>query len=231
MNQFIHFLKHDFRLLNRNKIIMISVLVSILYIATFKGLSSLGDMQQILVLVIFNDPALLGFLFIGVMMLFEKNENTLQVLAVSPFSERSYILSKSVALTIIATFCCLAMAFASKGTNFNFIHFILASIMTSMLFSFLGFIAVAAENSFNTYILKALGYLVIFSAPFLGYFGVTDRIWYLLIPTQPAIDLYEASFSEKVSMGRIIYDYLALTGWCFLGYWLAVKTVTKNLKK
>ncbi|MBK6524290.1 MAG: hypothetical protein IPG07_01325 [Crocinitomicaceae bacterium] len=72
MNQLAHFLKHDFMLLNRNRIIQISALVTLIYIAVFKGLSTFGNMDQLLVLVIFNDPALLGFLFIGVMMLFEK---------------------------------------------------------------------------------------------------------------------------------------------------------------
>jgi fluoroquinolone transport system permease protein len=231
MSELSHLLKHDFRLLNRNRIIQISVLVTLIYIAVFKGLSSFGDMDQVLVLVIFNDPALLGFLFIGVMILFEKNENTLQALAVSPFNERYYILSKSLSLTVVSTACCLAMAFASHGTHFNFIHFISASILTSMLFSFLGFIVVAGENSFNHYILKALGYLVLLSVPFVGYFDLVSSNWFVAFPTQPAIDAFDASFDESASAGRIIYAYAALIGWTLITYFLAVRLITKNIKK
>lgn len=231
MRELSHFLKHDFRLLNRNRIIQISVLVTIIYIAVFKGLSAFGNMDQLLVLVIFNDPALLGFLFIGVITLFEKNENTIQVLAVTPFNEKNYILSKSISLTVIALVCCLAMAIAADGFNFNMIHFILASVLTSMLFSFLGFIAVSGENSFNKYILKALGYLVLLSLPFTGYFGLTEFYWFVLFPTQPAIDLFHASFDETMSAGRIFYAYSGLIVWCLVSYYIALKSITKNITK
>ena len=123
MKQLQHLIKHDFMLLLRNKIIAVSVVVSILYVLIFKAISDWGDVDKLLVLVIFNDPALLGFLFVGVMVLFEKNENTLQVLAVSPLKISNYILSKSITLTSIAIGCCFLMAFASKGCNFNFFHF------------------------------------------------------------------------------------------------------------
>jgi fluoroquinolone transport system permease protein len=231
MNQLTHFLKHDFMLLNRNRIIQISALVTLIYIAVFKGLSTFGNMDQLVVLVIFNDPALLGFLFIGVMMLFEKNENTLQVLAIAPFDEKNYILSKSISLTVISLVCCLAMAVASNGLNFNWIHFSLASILTSILFSFLGFIVVARENAFNKYILKAIGWLLLLSVPFLGYFGLTEFYWYILFPTQPAIDLFQASFDETLSAGRIVYAYVALISWIVLTYFWAVRSITKNIQK
>jgi fluoroquinolone transport system permease protein len=231
MRELVHFLKHDFLLLNRNRIIQISALVTLVYIAVFKGLSTFGNMDQLLVLVIFNDPALLGFLFIGVMMLFEKNENTLQVLAISPFDEKKYVLSKSISLTTISLICCLGMAIAAHGKNFHWIHFSVATILTSLLFSFLGFIVVANENSFNRYILKALGWLLSLSIPFIGYFGLTDYYWFILFPTQPAIDLFQASFDETLSVGRIIYAYAALILWTVLSYLWAVRSVTKNIQK
>ncbi|MCU0397747.1 MAG: hypothetical protein MUC73_06555, partial [Cyclobacteriaceae bacterium] len=99
MNQLLHLLKFDFILLNKNKIITISILVTAIYVGVFKGLSYLGNMEKLLILVIFNDPALLGFLFVGVLVLFEKNENTLDALAVTPIKISNYILSKSISLT------------------------------------------------------------------------------------------------------------------------------------
>lgn len=230
MSQLLHLLKHDFRLLSRNKIITVSVIVSIAYVATFKGLSTFGDMEKILVLVIFNDPALLGFLFIGVMLLFEKNENTFQAVSVTPIKESNYVLSKSLALSTVAVACCFFMAIATKGTQFNYLLFFLAAFLSSMVFSFIGFAVVASEKSFNQYLLKAIGWLMILSLPFLGYFEVMDDYWFVLFPTQPAIDLFQVSLSEFNFSWRLLYDFTAIVIWLVLSYYIAVNRMIKYSK-
>ncbi|HMQ90438.1 MAG TPA: hypothetical protein PKB07_22715 [Flavilitoribacter sp.] len=230
MGQFLHLLKHDFVLLQRNKIVVISILVTAVYVAVFRGLTGFGNLEKVLVMVIFNDPALLGFLFVGVMVLFEKNENTLQALAVTPMEERNYILSKTIALTAISVGCCFAMAIAAYGTGFRYLEFGTAAILATVIFSFLGFLAVAGQSSFNRYMLRAVGLILLMTAPFLGYFGVTDRIWYLLFPTQPVIDLFDAAFREQVPAGRLVYGYGASLFWCILLFRMAKTRIIQNFK-
>jgi fluoroquinolone transport system permease protein len=229
MKQLKHLLIYDFILLQRNKIIGISLAVTALYTGAFQGLAMLGDMEKLLILVIFNDPALLGFLFVGVMVLFEKNENTLQALAVSPMEIQWYILSKASALTLISLFCCFAMAFATKGFDFQYIHYAFASMLTTYLFSFIGFMVVAGESIFNNYILKALGVILLLSTPFLGYFDVLPAVWFVLFPTQPAIDLYQISFEKNTDNEHIIYTYTLLIFWTMASYFGALKLMKKNL--
>lgn len=231
MSQFLHLLKHDFVLLYRNKIIGISIAVTLVYIAVFKAISHFGNADKILILVIFNDPALLGFLFVGVMVLFEKNENTLQALSVSPLKEENYIFSKAVSLAAVSILCCFSLAFTGVGSNFNYSHYFFASLFTTLLFTFLGFILVAGVNSFNRFLLKAVGVLIALSIPFLGYYNVIPRAYFLWMPTQPCIDLFRASFQDNLPIGTIIYGYIALAFWLLLtGFW-AIKLVKKNLKK
>ena len=228
MKNFFHLLGHDLRLLSRNNIISISILVTAIYIAVFYWLKALENAEKILVLVIFNDPALIGFLFAGVIVLFEKNENTLQALSVSPLSKAGFILSKSVALTLVATICCFAMAFAGVGTDFNFFHFGMASILTTLMFSFFGFMIIAGESTFNRFILKSVGLLIFLSLPFLGYFGLASRQWFLWIPSQPAIDLFQLSLSKYTSSGIIWYAYTALSFWVVLSFYLSRKMIQKS---
>jgi fluoroquinolone transport system permease protein len=230
MNQFLHLLKHDFRLLQRHKILAISILVTAIYIAVFKALSHFSQADRILVLVIFNDPALLGFLFVGVMVLFEKNENTLQALSVSPLKESNYIFSKTIALSVISVICCYAMAFAGMGLDFHFGHYFFASLFTSNLFAFLGFIIVAGVTSFNRFLMKAVGLLITLSIPFLGYYGVLPRVWFLWMPTQPCIDLFRAAFYQDVTSNEMLYAYVAMIFWLIVTGLLAIRTFRKNFK-
>ncbi len=230
MSQLKHLLKHDFILLHRNKIIVISLLVTAVYVLIFRLLSSFGNMEKLLVLVIFNDPALLGFLFVGVMVLFEKNENTLEALAVTPIKIHNYILSKTINLTLISLICCFAMVLSGYGTGFHYVHFFLATILTTMIFSFIGFIVVSGQSNFNKYILKAMGLILLLTVPFLGYFEVTESYYYLLFPTYPAIGLYNIAFAEQITLSEIFLHYGLAVGWCLITYKWALASMTKSFQ-
>lgn len=223
-----HLLKHDFILLYRNKIIVISLLVTAVYVLIFRALSAFGNIEKLLVLVIFNDPALLGFLFVGVMVLFEKNENTLEALAVTPIKISNYILSKSINLTLISLICCFAMVLSGYGFDFHYVHFLLATVLTTLIFSFIGFIVVAGQSNFNKYILKAMGFILLLSVPFLGYFEVAESFYFVLFPTYPAIGLYNIAFAEQTSPMQLILHYGLAVGWCLVTYKWSHVSITKN---
>lgn len=231
MKQLWHLIKHDFVLLKRNNIITVSLLVTLLYIAVFKGLSSFGDMEKLLVLVIFNDPALLGFLFIGVIVLFEKNEYTLQALSTTPIKVKNYILSKTISLTFVALLCCYAMAFATKGFDFNILQYSLATVITSTIFSFIGFIVVANQQNFNSYMIRAIGVIILLSLPFVAYFDLISKWWFFIFPTQAALDLYSLSFSKEFDIVTAIYAYGASILWIFISYKYAIKAISNILKR
>lgn len=228
MKQLAHLLKFDFILLNKNKIITISIVVTALYVGVFKALATLGNIDKFLVLVIFNDPALLGFLFVGVMVLFEQNENTLQALAVTPINISNYILSKSISLTLVSLVCCYAMVIAGYGLDINFVHFTVGTILTTFIFSMLGFIVVAGQFSFNKYMLRALGIILLLTLPFLGYFELVPKAWFLLFPTQPAIELYNFSFTTQVGFSEMALAYFLSIFWAVVLFFWAKRTMTKK---
>jgi hypothetical protein len=70
MKQFLNLLWLNFLLIRRNKLIEVSLVVTALYMLVFYWLQMLPSVDKLLVLIIFNDPAILGFLFVGVMVLF-----------------------------------------------------------------------------------------------------------------------------------------------------------------
>jgi fluoroquinolone transport system permease protein len=227
MKQLMHLMKFDFMLLNKNKIITVSVVVTMVYVIIFKGLSQMGNPEKLLVLVIFNDPALLGFLFVGVMVLFEKNENTLEALAVTPITTPNYVLSKTIALTVISLFCCFAMVLTAYGTEFNSFHFAMATLLTTFIFSMLGFIAVAGQTNFNTYIMRALVIILLMSVPFLGYFEVSSPLWFVAFPTQPAIALYNLAFTKNILWQDVLLAYGGSLFWAFATFRWALASFSK----
>lgn len=230
MSQLKHLIKWDFVLLARNQIILISGIVTIIYIGIFQAIKGIEEVDKVLVLIIFNDPALLGFIFVGVSVLFEKNENTLQALVVSPLKEVNYILSKTIALTLISLGCCLIMALAAKGPNFQWVHYSAATIGTTALFGFVGFILISNVRSINEFILKSALLFIVMGLPFLGYFEVIDRVFFLIFPAQPAIDLFNASFVQT-PWNKLLFGYMGLLIWNVIGFRLALRAFRKNIKR
>lgn len=223
MKQFLNLLWLNFLLIRRNKLIEVSLVVTALYMLVFYWLQMLPSVDKLLVLIIFNDPAILGFLFVGVMVLLERDENTLQALSTLPMRKSHYILTKSILLTLIALICCLFMAIIAKGRDCNYGHFVSATVLTTLFFTFIGFAVVARVRDFNKYILQSVAVILLLSVPFFGYFGLGARAYYMWMPTQAAIDMYGFAFEVGASWADILYAYIYLTISVLASFWLALR--------
>ncbi|CAN5199866.1 hypothetical protein BH23BAC1_BH23BAC1_35840 [soil metagenome] len=142
----------DLKLEVKYQILTVALIVTVLYCAIFLWLD-MSSFHQLVIFFIFSDPALLGFMFIGALVLFEKSANTFPALVVTPMKVDEYLWSKAISLTLIALGCSTAMAIAAHGFNVNFGYFFLAVILTSLFFIFFGFIGVARVKSLNHYLI------------------------------------------------------------------------------
>ena len=218
MKTLLHLLRFDMLLMARNKVFVVSAAVTFIYILLFRWLSGFMPAEKVLVLVIFHDPALLGFLFAGVLMLMESNENTLIALKVSPISLTQYIFSKTIWLSIISLICSLSMVIATKGMDFLILHFCLSVLLSTSLFAFAGFYLAGGVSNFNTYMLRALGGILILSLPFLGYFEIGKMEWYFLIPTSSCIVILDHSLNMNHSITELIFHYSLLSLWMIAAF-------------
>ncbi|MBN2521305.1 MAG: ABC transporter permease [Bacteroidales bacterium] len=185
----------DLKLQVRNNILTIAIFVAAIYTGIFLGFNLKGY-DDVLIALIYSDPAFMGFLFIGVLVLFEKSANTLQALVVTPIKTGQYLFSKAISLTLIAMVVCFAMVFAGHGFRFNYLFFSLATFLSSILFVLIGFIGVAHVNTFNQYIIIIPLFLAPAALPFLNFFNATDTYWFYIIPTQASLLLFKAAFTS-----------------------------------
>lgn len=216
MNRFISLLKLDMILIIRNRILHIATLITALYAGILQVLPE-NNFITVMITLIFTDPVTLGFMFIGVMVLFEKGGNTLQALSVTPVRAEEYLWSKAITLTLVALVASLLMALAGVGLQFQPGFLIAAVVFSSILFVFIGFIGVSKVKTFNQYFIVIPVFMVPGFLPFLNFFNITDTwLWYLL-PTQASLVLFSAAFETTVTLTRveIIYAllYLPLSCW------------------
>ncbi len=199
MKNLIKLIGWDIVLLTKYQILPIAVGIGVLYIALIKLLDVPID---IVILLIFSDPSMMGFIFVGVMVLYEKQAGTTSALAVTPLQPWQYLLSKSISLSIPAIVVSMIMAL-SVNASVNYFLVGLAVVLTSTLFLIIGFVGAQRVKTFNQYILTIPMFLAPLCVPFIDFFGFWESPVMWLIPTHASLTLLKAAFL-KVSIWKII---------------------------
>ena len=101
--------------------------------------------------IVFSDPALLGLVFIGAIVLYEKSERTLSSIAASPVTVKEYILSKVVSLGIISSLSGILIALAVPVET-NWPMMIIGLLFGSCLFTMIGLSASVRIANFQQFI-------------------------------------------------------------------------------
>jgi len=233
MSNLKNMLKWEFTLLSRYKIIHISILSVFLYFLTTQAIPDL-DRPIFHTLLLFFDPAIIGIMFIGALVLFEKSENVLQALVITPMKTDDYLLSKITSLTILsiisaAIFVALLNIFSSVDVNIPYLA--ISIILTSVMLILLGFILVSRVNSINEYLLAMIvSFLGLLFPPMLHLSGLYENIIFYLWPTQASFILFTGVFNAAgLELWEIAYGIgyqVLLIG---LLYFLAKKAFYKNI--
>ena len=216
----------DLLLQLRYQIILVAVLITAAYTLVFRLLAGDG-FDEVLVVLIFSDPVMIGFIFIGALVLFEKDSGTIDALVVTPLRKPEYLLSKVISLGFIAVVCSLVMAIAGHGWHIDYFLFLYGVLCTSSIFTLIGFIGVSRVKTMNQFVIIIPFFLIPFVIPLLNFFDLTDSWILYLIPTQSFLDLLWASFHEMPA-GRILFALLYLPFWLVLAYWFAARAYDRN---
>jgi fluoroquinolone transport system permease protein len=173
-------------------------------------------------------------MFIGALVLFEKSENVLQALVITPMKVDDYLLSKIASLTILsiisaAIFITLLNIFS--GIDFNISYLAISIILTSVMLILLGFILVSRVNSINEYLLAmAVAFLGLLFPPMLHLSGLYENVIFYLWPTQASFTLFTGVFNAtSLELWEIAYGIVYQIIWIGLLYFLAKRAFYKHI--
>ncbi|WP_291724225.1 hypothetical protein [Bernardetia sp.] len=203
----------------RQHIITIVAVITLIYSLAFTYFGELPT--KFIILLISTDPTMLGFLFIGVLILFEKGSKTIEAVVVTPIKKSEYLFAKIISLTGIALVASLIMAFTSQK-DFNLLVLSVAVLLSSTQFLLIGFIGVSRIQTVNQYIFTFPFLISPLMLPLLNFFEFTDSLLLYIFPFQACLLLFEAAF-EPILLWQWIYVlvYLPLSTIGF--YFLALK--------
>jgi fluoroquinolone transport system permease protein len=188
-------------------------------------------------LLLFFDPAIIGIMFVGALVLFEKSENVLQALVITPMKTEEYLLSKMISLTILSVisaiiFITLLNVFGGvKITLIGIVYLGVSIILTSVMLILLGFIFVSRVKSINEYLMAfAVAFLGLTFFPMLHLSTLYENVIFHLWPTQASFILFKGVFySSGLELWEIAYGIGYQLLWIVILFWLAKKAFYKYI--
>ena len=231
MTEFFTHLKWQFVIFRRNNLLAMIVAITAFYVAAIYLLMGIGDIEKFVTLLILNDPSMIGFMFIGLSIILDKDQEVLAALFVAPINYHFYLLSRIAVLTVMCLFCAFAMVLVAKGLDFNPVHFAVGVASTCVLFSLIGIYVVSYTTDVLHFILRSVPLLILFSLPILNYFELTDLMILRLLPTQGCIYLLANSYSQSTSTFEIVIGYVSIAVWLPLLYWFVSRTFRTRMVK
>ncbi len=228
MNTLLSTVGWDVLLQWRHRIIGVALFLATAYTVGLYLLQSHLAPETVL-LIVFSDPIMMGFIFTGVMILFERESGTLQALAVCPLPRRWYLWSKAISLTLIAlpvAVAIIAMYF-SPGV-LQWCAALYSTALSSFLLVFWGIVGVARVRTFNQYIIVIPLFLLPLCLPLLTLFLPATAPWFSPIPTQATLILLQA-LCRPLQGTEVVYALVYLPLHVWLAYKAAARTFTRYI--
>ena len=207
-----------------------SIVISLLWVAMLH-FTEVQDVGFIFPLLLFIDATSMAILLVGVTIFYEKQENTLKTLMVSPINKSEYILAKTCA-NIITNLEALVILYIYarifKEINLNILGFSIAVILVSFLHSLIGFLLTYASRDFTELLMGMIKYtFLLMIPPLLEQVGLIrnqlySRLLYIL-PTKASLLILNAS----VSVVETWEIYYSITYIIFLSALLYIQVARK----
>lgn len=238
MNRFLMLLKGDESRMLRYGITYASLATSLLWIIMIQ-LLNVNVIDKYFPLFIFIDATMMSFLLVGVAMMFEKQENALKTMLVTPISKHYYLMSK-ITTTVISSLITLVLLGAYgvifKGASFNYIGITGAVILTSFIFTCIGILFTYRSKDFTVLLMWLMGFFFVLAVPtILQLFGIITADWFKYVqyanPTQSALTVSNAAVTEvdKADLAISLSYLIVLSG--VLYYFVAKKFDIYSMKE
>lgn len=201
--------------------------IALFYIAIIK---LLPDSVKAFVetLVLFSDPGVLGFYFIGGIVLLEKVQNTMDSLFVTPFRISEYIISKVVSLLILTLLASVLITVMTSGFQFNLLLLLIGITLSSIFFTLVGFVLAVRAKTLNSYLFISPIYMIVLFLPVLDYLTIFKSPIFYVTPGYSALMLIQGAF-EGLSLFNVLYAMTVLTIWIVISYIWAYSSFYKYI--
>lgn len=233
MSSLLHLVKGEIIRLFKYKIIFFGILVSLIWLLVI-GFQTPEQAQSIIPLLIVTDSGLMAIILIGASFYFEKQENTVKSLLVSPVSLVQVLIAKVISAiftAFISLIIVVGFAIVFHGLEVQILKLLLYILAVVISHTAIGYILILRSKDFMSMLVKYAGLMLLFYTPTLllalEIIGNDLEIFALISPSYSGEFLIKSSFVELDVLKQIVaFGYLMVLGLgIYFGY------VYKKFKK
>ncbi len=144
---------------------------------------------------------------VGVLLLLERGEGTLNVVMVSPLRPSEYLASKLITLAALALVESAVMAVVACGLGFSFGWFVLAVVMRASMGVGVGVAVGVRYGSITRFLLPGILASLAFDLPNFWYFELWPTSLFYLWPSMPSLLLAKSAFLPVESL-QLVYAFV-----------------------
>lgn len=220
-------LKTEIMLQWRQGFWLVYFVVSALYILVLLNVPGENRMMVSLIMIL-TDTTMLGVLFIGALVLMEKQQAVIHSLFVTPLEPSRYIWSKTLSLSLIAvTMSILIYLPVWEFTAYTLVLLLTVSL-TAGTFAMLGLGLAAGVDSVNQYFGIQMAVSMLFLLPVVPYLLLDQHPAFLFLPYIASLDIMLGAMNPLPAW-RMICDLLFISLWGWMAYRYALHKVNKKL--
>ncbi len=187
-------LRLDAQLQARNKVYLIIAVAAFGLAFALRAVFTPEQLHFFMPLVALSGVSLTTFFLIGVLLLLERGEGTLDVVLVSPLRPAEYLASKLLTVTALAVVESVLITGIAYGLGFSAPWLVLAVLLRAGLVAGVGVAVVVRYRSITHFLLPAIALTVAFDLPVLWYLELWPSPLFFLWPTLPSLLLAKAAF-------------------------------------
>ncbi|WP_100329997.1 fluoroquinolone export ABC transporter permease subunit [Bacillus xiapuensis] len=210
---------YDLKLQYRHGLHAVYFLISHIYILFLSQLPA-ANRDTAHVLLTFSDPSMLGFFFIGGLVLLEKGQHIHDPLFVTPYKPEEYIFSKTLSLMLLSVASSMYIHLVTFGLSKQLGLFTASVLLTSIIFTLLGLTVAVHCQTVNQFFLYSFLCSAVFCLPLLSFLKLWDSDWLIWLPTHATLLLLQAAF-HPIAVREALYSLGLLLIWAAFSFWLA----------
>ncbi len=187
-------LRLDAQLQARNNVYLIIAVAALGLAFALRALFTPEQLHFFMPLVALSGVSLTTFFLVGVLLLLERGEGTLDVVLVSPLRPAEYLASKLLTVTALALVESALIVGIAYGLGFSFLWLVLAALLRAALVAAVGVAVGVRYRSITHFLAPAVALTVAFDLPVLWYLELWPSPLFYLWPTLPSLLLAKAAF-------------------------------------
>jgi fluoroquinolone transport system permease protein len=200
-------LRLDSQLQARNKVYLIIAVAAFGLALALRAVFTPEQLHFFMPIVVLGGVSLTTVFLVGVLLLLERGEGTLNVVMVSPLRPTEYLASKLITLTALALVESAIMAGVAYGLGFSFGWLVLAVVMRASMGVAVGVAVGVRYSSITRFLLPAIVASLAFDLPNIWYLELWPSPLFYVWPSMPPLLLAKAAFLP-VDPLQLVYAFV-----------------------